>query len=96
MLLDFDFQLRPMFKNHSILAKEGFVERMYYASQGSVDTVMNLVRDAAKITIERESDGVEIADLAQAVDSMLQVSRGKVVKPFLIEGFTLSKYPITS
>ncbi len=96
VLHEIDKQLMEVFDMQSMLADEEFADRMYYATRGVIDSIMKLVRKAAKYAIDREAERVEIEDFAKAFELFTHVSSGKAVNPFLIEEFTLSKYPITT
>ncbi|MCY9658492.1 TniB family NTP-binding protein [Paenibacillus chondroitinus] len=95
LMHEIDLQLAEIFVSPAMLADELMCDRMYYATRGSIDSIMKLIRKAAKYAIDREAECIELADFARAYELYTHVSMGKTVNPFLIEDFSLSKFPLT-
>jgi energy-coupling factor transporter ATP-binding protein EcfA2 len=65
-------------------------ERFYAATRGLVDSIMRIIRSAAKIAIENDKNKMELLDFAKAFNLHQHISHGKT-NPFLKKNFTLGK-----
>ncbi|MFZ3577882.1 TniB family NTP-binding protein [Virgibacillus sp. DJP39] len=75
------------FKQDSNLDSEDFSERFYYASNGLMDTITSLIREASSFAIEENADSLELKHLAWAFSLDGHANRGKD-NPFEYEDFT--------
>ncbi|TVY09094.1 TniB family NTP-binding protein [Paenibacillus cremeus] len=92
LMHEIDQQLCKVFTKPSLLGDEEMCERMFYATNGSIDSIMKLIRRSAKEVIERDGECIDLMDLARAYERYTHVKMDKAVNPFVIEHFSLSKF----
>ncbi len=65
------------------LAEDYALLRLYYASQGRLGVLSNIVRDAAILASERKSSRIEVPDLVQSIDEYALDIEMCLYNPFL-------------
>ncbi|MGK9251809.1 TniB family NTP-binding protein [Paenibacillus humicus] len=95
LMFAIDKQLRDVFESTSNLADEMLCERMYYATGGSIDSIMKLIRRGAKNALLRDAACIELVDLANAFNLISHINRHGNINPFVIADFSLEKFPYT-
>lgn len=88
-LLELDNQLLDVFEKQSHLSESDVAERLYYATAGVVNSIMLLVRRAAKSAIMKGRECIEMIDFAEAFERYAHVKSDKKVNPFLVKQFSL-------
>lgn len=87
LLYNIDQQLP--FEELSGLAHDDMLERFYYATNGLMDSIMKLVRDAADFVINEGKSKIELMDLERAYNLHYHLQEGKNKHPFGEESFSL-------
>lgn len=86
LLYNIDQQLP--FEELSGFAQDDMLDRFYYATDGLMDSIMKLIRDAAGFAIDEEKVKIEMEDLARAYNLHSHLQDGKSKHPFE-ESFSL-------
>jgi len=89
LLYNIDQQLP--FEELSGFANEEMLERFYYATDGLMDSIMKLVREASIYAINGEKTKIDLSDLARAYNLHSHLHEGKSKHPFEGESFSLGK-----
>lgn len=93
LMFAIDKQLQEVFERMANFADEDMCERMYYATGGSIDSIMKLIRKSAKNAFLRDAENIDLVDLASAYNLYSHVNRNSDINPFVIENFSLEKFP---
>lgn len=92
LMFEIDKELYKVFEKMANLADGEMCERMFYASGGSIDSIMKLIRRSAKNAFSRDAECIELADLASAYELYSHVKGKKSFNPFVIENFSLERF----
>ena len=87
LLYSIDQQLP--FEELSGLAQGDMMERFYFATNGLMDSIMKLIRDATNFAIEQEKTKIELEDFAKAFNFHAHLHEGKSRHPFKGENFSI-------
>jgi Cdc6-like AAA superfamily ATPase len=89
-LQDLEEQLSHVFEKQSHLTDPDMSQMLFSATDGVLDSIMMLIRRAARIAIEKNRERIEKVDLAAAFARYGHLYEGEEVNPFLVES-TLEK-----
>jgi len=84
--------LSHVFDRQSHLTDPDISDAMFYATNGVLDSIMMIVRRAARLAITKNAQCIEKVDSADAFQRygrLHQTGKGKDFNPFLIENFSL-------
>lgn len=72
------------------LAEDGMVQRFFYATDGLMDSIIKIIRDAAEIAIEKEQDTIFLQDFQKAYNLHSHLHTNKNKHPFAPNEFSLN------
>ncbi|WNS46103.1 TniB family NTP-binding protein [Paenibacillus sp. MMS20-IR301] len=92
-LQDIEEQLSNVFDRQSHLTDPDICDAIFYASDGVLDSIMMLIRRAARNAIEKNAERIEKVDFAAAFERYAHLWKNgkgtKEINPFLIENFAI-------
>ncbi|PWW30563.1 TniB protein [Cytobacillus oceanisediminis] len=86
MLLNHIDQMLP-FNEFSGLRHENIADRMMYATNGLMNSIMKIIREAALIAVNENREKIELKDLSDAYLLHSAILKGKKENPFVEEKF---------
>jgi AAA+ superfamily predicted ATPase len=75
------------FKDRSNLAEAEIADRLMYATNGVMNSVMKIIRDAALRAVKDNRERIEMVDLAKVYNLHASIMKGKDDNPFTKEKF---------